>query len=90
MGVCSILAVDGPNSSLTIRHMSRRDWAQKWNQMSDKDLESAVRYYLWLATSFPDMQDRRLNEVIAEAIRRGKPEIVDCAKASLQAGRASG
>jgi len=70
--------------------MSRKDWAQKWGQMSDKDLESAARYYLWLATSFPDLQNRRLHEIIAEASRRGKPEILDQARASIPKAQAGG
>jgi hypothetical protein len=57
--------------------------ARNWVQMSDQDLESAARYYLWLAESFPDLQNRRLEEIAAEAVRRGKPEILKHAKASI-------
>ncbi len=70
--------------------MSRQHWARKWDQMSDKDLESAARYYIWLAQNFPELRSPRLDEVIAEATRRGKPEIVECAKASIQSGQAGG
>lgn len=70
--------------------MSRDDWTHKWGQMSDKDLESAARYYLWLATSFPDLQNRRLHEIIAEAGRRGKPEILEQARASIHNAQAGG
>lgn len=70
--------------------MSRNHWAQEWNQMSDDDLESAARYYLWLATSFPEIQNRRLGEIVAEANRRKKPEIIEQAKASLQSRQAGG
>ncbi len=57
--------------------------AYNWVQMSDQDLESAARYYLWLATSFPELRNQRLNEIVAEASRRGKPEIVEHARASI-------
>jgi len=57
--------------------------ARNWVQMSDQDLESAARYYLWLAESFPDLQNHRLEEIAAEAVRRGKPEILKHAKASI-------
>jgi hypothetical protein len=58
--------------------------AHNWGQMSDRDLESAARYYLWLAQAFPNLPSRRLDEIITEANRRGKPEILSHAKASIQ------
>ncbi|GEM_PF-2666221 len=70
--------------------MSRKNWTQKWDQMSDRDLESAARYYMWLAQSFPELRSDRLDEVIREASRRGKPEIVECARASIQRGQTGG
>ena len=51
--------------------------------MTDKDLESAARYYLWLSHSFPRIHSKRLDEIVAEAQRRGKPELLEQAKASL-------
>ncbi|MBZ5578568.1 MAG: hypothetical protein LAP40_18560 [Acidobacteriia bacterium] len=62
--------------------MQRKDWSQKWSQMSDQDLESAARYYLWLSEAFPDLHDERLREIVAEVERRGKPEILKHAKTS--------
>ena len=70
--------------------MSQRDWTRNWGQLSDTDLESAARYYLWLATSFPNLENHRLAEIITEAGRRGKPEIVENARASLQGRQAGG
>ena len=58
--------------------------AHNWGQMSDGDLESAARYYLWLAQAFPNLPSHRLDEIITEAKRRGKPEILSHAKASIQ------
>ena len=58
-------------------------WARSWVQMSDRDLESAARYYLWLSFNFPELHTERLQEIIAEADRRGKPEILNQARASF-------
>jgi len=57
--------------------------AHNWPAMNDQGLESAARYYLWLAEAFPDLQNRRLAEIIAEAGRRGKPEILRQARTSI-------
>lgn len=58
--------------------------------MSDTDLESAARYYLWLMQQFPDLPNQRLDEIVAEAERRGKPEILRQAKASIRNKQADG
>ena len=68
----------------TIVRMSQKGWAQDWGQMSDKDLESAARYYFWLSRNFPHLQVHRLDEIIAEAERRGKPEILTQARNSAE------
>jgi hypothetical protein len=64
--------------------MQGKAGAHNWVQMSDTDLESAARYYLWLMTQFPDLPNQRLDEIVAEAGRRGKPEILSQAKASIR------
>lgn len=64
--------------------------AHDWSQMSDKELESAARYYLWLAEKFPDLKSQRLDEIVNEAKRRGKPEILKHAKTSIHKMHASG
>jgi hypothetical protein len=51
--------------------------------MTDDELESAARDYLWLAGTCPALHANRRDEVIAEAERRGKSEIVRRAKADL-------
>ena len=76
-------AVDSLPSPATIDPMPRESSAHKWDQMSDKDLEYAARYYYWLAEVFPDFRSQRLDEVVAEVERRGKPEILRHAKASV-------
>ena len=85
-----IFAIDCFTGSLTIRRMSRKHWTQNWGQMSDTDLESAARYYFWLATNFPELHKDRLDEIILEARRRGKPEILEQAKASIHKAQAGG
>jgi hypothetical protein len=70
--------------------MQGKAGAHNWVQMNDHELESAARYYLWLATNFPDLQNHRLNEIIAEVSRRGKPEILEQAKASIHKAQAGG
>ena len=70
--------------------MSRKNWTQNWGQMSDTDLESAARYYFWLAKKFPNLQNHRLDEIAAEVSRRGKPEILEQAKASIHKAQAGG
>ena len=63
--------------------MSRKDWTHSWGQMSDGDLEQAARYYLWLSVAFPDLHTERLAEIIAEVERRGRPDILAQARASV-------
>lgn len=70
--------------------MQGRAAAHNWGQMSDTDLESAARYYLWLMHQFPDLPNQRLDEIVAEADRRGKPEILSQAKTSILSKQADG
>jgi len=63
--------------------MEGKAGSHNWTQMSDHDLESAARYYLWLTETFPDLRSSRLAEITEEANRRGKPEIVEYAAASI-------
>jgi hypothetical protein len=58
-------------------------WAEVWARMTDEELESAARDYIWLAGACPEVHAKRCDEVIEEAKRRGKPEIIRRAKADL-------
>lgn len=80
----AIFSVDCSPGPLKIDQMYGKAEAHNWGQMSDGDLESAARYYLWLVRAFPDLPSHRLDEIITEANRRGKPEILSHAKASIQ------
>jgi hypothetical protein len=75
--------VDCSREPVKIKPMQGKAGAHNWVQMSDKDLESAAKYYLWVAESFPDLRNHRLDEIVAEANRRGKPEILKHAKATI-------
>jgi hypothetical protein len=70
--------------------MQSKAEAHNWVQMNDSDLESAARYYLWLMQQFPNLPNHRLDEIVAEAGRRGKPEILSRAKASIRDKQADG
>jgi hypothetical protein len=70
--------------------MQGKAGSHKWVQMSDYELESAARYYLWLATNFPDLQNHRLDEIVAEVSRRRKPEILEQAKGSIPKAKGGG
>jgi hypothetical protein len=52
-------------------------WQEVWARMSDKELESAARDYIWLAGTEPNNHRGRRDEIVAEAQRRGKPEIIE-------------
>lgn len=75
------------STSLTMIEMSRKEWVQNWGRMSDGDLESAARYYLWLSVKFPELHTERLGEIVDEIQRRGKPEILHQAQASIVTSR---
>jgi hypothetical protein len=56
------------------------DLARVWAEFDDARLESALFEYLWLAVNTPNSHANRIGQLIAEAERRGKPELVESAK----------
>ena len=54
-----------------------------WAAMSDEELVKTLRDYLWLAAHVPGFKGDRCDQIIEEANRRRKPQIVEKA---LQAG----
>jgi hypothetical protein len=63
------------------------DRPQLWALLSDDELETIAPDYIWGA-EMGDEAERlqvaaRLAQIVAEAQRRGKPEIIDRARASL-------
>ena len=75
--------IDSPETPDTIIAMQGRPARYQWSQLSDEDLRHAARYYVWLADAYPDLHTERLQEVIAEVNRRGKPEILREARDSV-------
>jgi hypothetical protein len=45
--------------------------------MTEAELEDALRRYLWLAANTPNTHASRVQQLITEAQRRGKPEMVE-------------
>ena len=55
-------------------------WLSVWSALSDEGLEKRLRYYLWLSRAVPETHERRVAQLVAEARRRGKPEIAEHAR----------
>jgi hypothetical protein len=58
----------------------RDDWLLVWAALSDDSLEHRLRHYYWLSLSAPNLYTSRFSLLVAEAVRRGKPQIVVRAK----------
>jgi len=52
------------------------DLARVWREQHDELLEETLYHYLWLATNGLINHADRIKALVAEAERRGKPEIV--------------
>ena len=46
-------------------------WLKAWARLTDEQLETAARDYIWLAQVNPDTDTKRRNEIIAEVEGRG-------------------
>jgi hypothetical protein len=46
-------------------------WFKAWVRMTDDQLKTATRDYIWLAQVNPDTDTKRRNEIIAEVEGRG-------------------
>jgi len=61
-----------------------RDLSRVWReQTADGLLEETLYHYLWLATNGPNIHGDRIKSLVAEAERRGKPEIIGRALAKV-------
>jgi hypothetical protein len=54
-------------------------WKQVWAEMTDPKLEERLLTYLWLSLHTPNGHAGRIAQLIQEAERRGKPEMVEMA-----------
>ena len=55
-------------------------WKQVWAEMTDAELEDNLFTYLWLSLHTPNKHASRVAQLIQEAERRGKPEMVERAR----------
>ena len=55
-------------------------WFVVWTALSDDSLKHRLRHYCWLSTKAPNLYATGFGLLVAEAERRGKPEIVEEAK----------
>jgi hypothetical protein len=59
-------------------------WPATWAALTDAQLEKAARDYIWFSQVSPKSNADRRDEIIAEAERRGKPEILQYAQDALK------
>jgi hypothetical protein len=52
-------------------------WPKVWADMSDDELRDRLRHYLFLAANSPLQHAKRIAQLVAEAEKRGKAEMVD-------------
>jgi hypothetical protein len=52
--------------------------------MTDAEIEHSLRYYLWLAANTPNSHAGRIDQLLAECGRRGKPDILERARARVE------
>jgi hypothetical protein len=55
-------------------------WPKVWAEMSDEELRDRLRHYLFLATNSPLQHAKRIAQLVAEADKRGKSEMVEEAR----------
>jgi hypothetical protein len=60
-------------------------WKQVWAEMTDAELEDHLFTYLLLAIRTPNKHASRVAQLIEEAERRGKPEMVERARMRAEA-----
>ena len=60
-------------------------WKQVWAEMTDAELEDNLFTYLWLSLHTPNKHASRVAQLIQEAERRGKPEMVERARMKAEA-----
>jgi hypothetical protein len=51
-------------------------WPSVWAEMSDEELRDRLRHYLFLAANGPHQHAKRIAQLVAEADKRGRAEMV--------------
>jgi hypothetical protein len=59
-------------------------WKRVWAEITDAELEDRLFTYLWLARNTINPHANRVAQLIEEAERRGKPEMVERARARVE------
>jgi hypothetical protein len=52
-------------------------WPKVWADMSDDELQDRLRHYLFLAENGPLQQAKRIAQLVGEADKRGKAEMMN-------------
>ena len=52
-------------------------WPKVWAEMTDEELRDRLRHYLFLAANGPLQHAKRIAQLVAEADKRRKVEMVD-------------
>jgi hypothetical protein len=52
-------------------------WPKVWVEMTDEELRDRLRHYLFLAANSPLKHAKRIAQLVAEADKRGKAEMVN-------------
>lgn len=52
-------------------------WPRVWAEMSDEELRERLRHYRFLVANGPNRHAGRIVQLVAEADRRGKAQMVD-------------
>jgi len=60
--------------------LRQHNWKPVWATLSDESLEHRLRHYYWLTTMEPDIYITLYAQLVAEAKRRDRLEIVVKAK----------
>ena len=55
-------------------------WPKVWAEMSDEELRDRLRHFLFLAANSPLQHAKRIAQLVAEADKRGKADMVDEAR----------
>ena len=63
-------------------------WRLVWAEMTDEELEGRLFTYHWLARNTPNTHPGRIAQLEAEAVRRGRPDMVERAKQRAATARA--
>jgi hypothetical protein len=51
-------------------------WPNVWAEMTDEELRDRLRHYLFLAANGPNQHAKRIAQLVAEAEKRGKAQMV--------------